>query len=213
MARVFILEEQDGHDVEFKGEAPRNYLVLEMGADDYVERNRQLLYDFLCVQERFPLYLSFTVYEGMYEELHAMFCANHIEHTVETSEVKDNYSSYYPHCFRVVVKDVIELELLLKETFWLPAQNEFYAISFTDNLWFVTKEVPIGKKRTTKVSVPTFKTDEPATFFIIEGDAQGFYLFSNEDGYATVDQLLKRFPEEATICQINDTMFEAFRRD
>lgn len=158
MARVFILEEQDGHDVEFKGEAPRNYLVSEMGADDYVEGNRKLLYDFLRVQERFPLYLSFTVYEGMYEELHAMFCANHIEHTVETSEVKNNYSSYYPHCFRVVVKEVIE----------------------------------------------------PATFFIIEGDAQGFFLFSNEDGYATVDRLVKRLPREATVCQINDTMFEAF---
>lgn len=210
MARVFILEEQDGHDVEFKGEAPRNYLVSEMGADDYVERNRQLLYDFLRVQERFPLYLSFTVYEGMYEELHAMFCAENIEHTVETWDVKNNYSSYYPHCFRVVVKDVIELELLLKETFWLPAQNEFYAISFTENLRFVTKEVPIGKKRLKKVSVPTFQTDEPATFFIIEADAQGFFLFSNEDEYATVDQLVKRLPEETTVCQINDTMFEAF---
>lgn len=210
MARVFILEEQDGHGVAFKGEAPRNYLVSEMGADDYVEGNRQLLYDFLSAQERYPLYLYFTVYEGMYEELHAMFCANHIEHTVETLEVKNNYSSYYPHCFRVVVKDVIELELLLKKTFWLPAQNEFYAISFTDNLRFVAKEVPIRKKVMTKVSVPTFKTDEPATFFIIEADAQGFFLFSNEEEYATVDQLLKRLPEEATVCQINDTMFEAF---
>lgn len=217
MAKISILDgpyDEGMHEVSFDGQVPRIYSVGEIGSDDYVEGNRQFLYEFLCEQAVFPLYISFIVYDDMYEELAAKFREENIVYTIEFLEAKNYYWTagdkigYHPPCFRLIVPDKETLDAILRETYWLPAQNEFYVVSVSDNFRFVTKEVPLSKKKMTKVAVPTFQISEATTFFTIEHDGQGFHLFSNEERYRTVDELQKQLPAGTVVCQVNDIVYE-----
>ncbi|MCY9140569.1 hypothetical protein [Peribacillus frigoritolerans] len=88
---------------------------------------------------------------------------------------------------------------------WLPAENEFYSISFSDNLMFELGEViEWGRKR--KRSIPIFKTKGETTFITIFQDGAGFYLFSNDEKYFTLDKFISNLPRGTVITQINDTL-------
>lgn len=202
------------HEVSFDGETPSIYSLSSVGSDDYVEWNRQFLVDFLSNQAIFPLYVSFIVYDDMLEEMVAQFREKGYEFTTELLEAKNYYWTdnkkigYFPPCFRLVIPDVVTLDAVLRETYWLPAQNEFLSVSTVDNLRFIIREVPLGKHKTTKVADPTFRTDKPVTFITIEHDGQGFHLFSNEGKYATIEGLQQQLPENTVVCQVNDLFYE-----
>jgi hypothetical protein len=218
MAEIWIVEESVskgflddlGHYISLDGELDTAYFI---GADgeDYVEQNKNVLLDFLFYQNKYPLFISFIVYEEQTEEYITFLNENKIDFTLIHLEEKKTYydffgkHQYHPPCFTTRIKDSHSLALILNETFWLPVQNEFYSISFSDNLMFEIGEViEWGRKR--KRSIPIFKIEEETTFITIFHDGAGFYLFSNEEKYFTLDKFISNLPKGTVITQINDTL-------
>jgi hypothetical protein len=220
MAEIWISEEEItekalddlGHFIRLDGEIKRIYFI-GAGTDggDYVEENKIFLRDFLIAQNRYPLYLTFVVYDEQTEEYSALLKKNKIDFTLNELEEKVSYFNilgkyqYHPPCFSVSIHDADSLSLVLEETFWLPAQNEFYSISYCDNLRFHLEKVKEwGRKRDR--SIPIFRIDHDTTMITIFHDGAGFFLLSNEEKFSTVERLCSHLPAGTVITQINDTL-------
>ena len=218
MAEIWIVEEKVsnkfldelGHYIRLHGELDIAYFI---GADgeDYVEQNKNFLLEFLLYQNKYPLFITFIVYEEQTDEYITFLNENKIEFTLRNLKEKRTYydffgkHQYHPPCFTARIKDSDSLVLLLNETYWLPAQNEFYSISFSDNLTFESGEViEWGRKR--KRSIPTFKIEAETTFITIFHDGAGFYLLSNGEKYFTLNKFISSLPRGTVITQINDTL-------
>ncbi|MED4697195.1 hypothetical protein [Peribacillus frigoritolerans] len=218
MAEIWIKEERVskkflddlGHHISLDEELDTSYFIAADG-EDYVEENKNLLLDFLFSQNKYPLFISFIVYEDQTDEYIAFLKENKIDFTLNYLEEKRTYydffgkHQYHPPCFTAKIKDSNSLALILNETFWLPAQNEFYSISFSDNLMFELGEViEWGRKR--RRSIPIFKTKGETTIITICHDGAGFYLFSNDEKYFPLDKFISNLPRGTVITQINDTL-------
>ncbi|QNK49970.1 hypothetical protein H7F28_07005 [Brevibacterium sp. PAMC23299] len=218
MAEIWIKEERVskkflddlGHHISLDEELDTAYFIAADG-EDYVEENKNLLLDFLFSQNKYPLFISFIVYEDQTDEYIAFLKENKIDFTLNYLEEKRTYydffgkHQYHPPCFTAKIKDSNSLALILNETFWLPAQNEFYSISFSDNLMFELGEViEWGRKR--RRSIPIFKTKGETTIITICHDGAGFYLFSNDEKYFPLDKFISNLPRGTVITQINDTL-------
>jgi hypothetical protein len=81
--------------------------------------------------------------------------------------------------------------------------NEFYSLSYSENLNFELKRVKEWG-RWKNVSIPIFKTEGNTTFITIFHDGAGFFLFSNEDRYSSIQRVCSTFPEGSRVVQIND---------
>ena len=219
MPEIWIVEEripkkfldESGHHIRLNGDLKTAYFICANGEEDYIEENRNFLLKFLVHQNKYPLYITFIVYDEQDKEYITFLNENKIEFTLNHLDEKRTYYDFFgkhqysPPCFTARVEDSESLALLLNETYWLPSQNEFYSISFSDNLQFVLGEViEWGRKR--KRSIPAFRIETDTTFITIFHDAAGFYLFSNEDKYNTLDQLAANLPEGTVITQINDRL-------
>lgn len=218
MAEIWIKEERVskkflddlGHHISLDEELDTAYFIAADG-EDYVEENKNLLLDFLFSQNKYPLFISFIVYEDQTDEYIAFLKENKIDFTLNYLEEKRTYydffgkHQYHPPCFTAKIKDSNSLALILNETFWLPAQNEFYSISFSDNLMFELGEViEWGRKR--RRLIPIFKTKGETTIITICHDGAGFYLFSNDEKYFPLDKFISNLPRGTVITQINDTL-------
>lgn len=218
MAEIWIKEERVskkflddlGHHISLDEELDTAYFIAADG-EDYVEENKNLLLDFLFSQNKYSLFISFIVYEDQTDEYIAFLKENKIDFTLNYLEEKRTYydffgkHQYHPPCFTAKIKDSNSLALILNETFWLPAQNEFYSISFSDNLMFELGEViEWGRKR--RRSIPIFKTKGETTIITICHDGAGFYLFSNDEKYFPLDKFISNLPRGTVITQINDTL-------
>ncbi|MBT2632801.1 hypothetical protein J7E76_27660 [Bacillus sp. ISL-101] len=218
MAEIWIKEERVskkllddlGHYISLDGELDIAYFIAVDG-EDYVEENKNFLLDFLLFQNKYPLFISFIVYEDQTDEYITFLKENKFDFTLNYLEEKRTYYDflgkhlYHPPCFTAKIEDSNSLALILNETFWLPAQNEFYSISFSDNLMFELGEViEWGRKR--KRSIPIFKTMGETTFITIFHDGAGCYLFSNDEKYFTLDKFISNLPRGTVITQINDTL-------
>lgn len=198
------------HYIRFDGKLDNAYFISADG-EDYVEQNKNFLLKFLLCQNKYPLFINFIVYEDQTDEYIAFLHEKKIEFTLSILEEKRTYydfsgkHQYHPPCFTAKVKDSNSLTLLLNETYWLPAQNEFFSISFSDNLNFESEEViEWGRKR--KRSVATFKIGLETTFITIVHDGAGFYLFSNAEKYFPLENFVSTLPKGTVITQINDTL-------
>ncbi len=58
------------------------------------------------------------------------------------------------------------------------------------------------------VSIPIFKTEEDTTFITIFHDGAGFFLFSNESRYSSIQKVRLTFPEGSRVVQINDQLID-----
>ncbi|MEK4670108.1 hypothetical protein [Niallia sp. FSL R7-0271] len=218
MVEVWIVEEkvtnkfldESGHHIRIDGELDTAFFI---GADGegYAERNKNYLLDYLLCQNKFPFYITFMVDDGQTDEYIEFFNENRMEYSLKILEEKRTYYNYSgkhqynPPCFTVKINDSNSLVLLLNETYWLPTQNEFYSISFSDNLKFELREVKEwGRKR--KRSIPIFKIEQETTFITIFPDGHGFYLFSNDNKYNSLNKIIKTLPKGTVITQINDTL-------
>ena len=85
--------------------------------------------------------------------------------------------------------------------------NEFYSLSYSENLSFELKRVKEWG-RWKNVSIPIFKTEEDSTFITIFHDGAGFFLFSNEDRYSSIQKVCSTFPEDSRLVQINDQLID-----
>ncbi|WP_121614255.1 hypothetical protein [Mesobacillus foraminis] len=218
MAEIWVVEERVsnkflddlGHYVRLDGTLDSAYFI---GADgeDYVERNKDFLLDFLTYQNKYPLFITFIVYDEQTEEYINLLNQNKIDFRLNNLEEKRTYydylgkHQYQPPCFTAKINDSESLALLINETYWLPTQNEFYSISFSDNLMFESIEV-IEWLRKTKRSMATFKIEAETTFITIFHDGAGFYLLSNEEKYFPLDKFIASLPKGTVITQINDKL-------
>jgi len=219
MSEIWIEEKEQteeffdevGYYITLNGEIASAYFISEGSEGDYVEQNKTFLRDFLIAQDKYPLYLTFITYDDNVNECITLFNDNKIKYTLKYLEEKRTYytilkkHSYQPPCFTVMITDSNQLMFVIEETFWLPTQNEFYAISYSDNLVFQLSNVTEwGRKR--EKSIPVFNIEADTTFITIFHDGAGIYLFSNEGKYSTIDRLCSHLPEGTVITQINDTL-------
>jgi hypothetical protein len=215
MAQIWINEEKIngefldnlGHYISFDGQLEKAYYL---SAEEF-EQNQIFLQEFLIAQENYPVYITFLVYDDQEEEYKSLLERKGIEYKFTYLEEKRTYydftgrHQYHPPCFTAKVDDLESLRFLIGETYWLPAQNEFYFISYSDNLDFKQKAVrEWGRKK--QRSIPVVKILEKTTFITVSHDGQGFYLFSNDEKFLTLEELCSRLPEGTVITQINDTL-------
>ncbi|UAL45551.1 hypothetical protein K7887_11350 [Sutcliffiella horikoshii] len=219
MAEIWIQEEEVsdkflgelGHHIKVKGSLKAAYFISEGSEGDYVERNRKYLQDFLITQNKYPLYLTFVYYHDDYKEFQETLHESKIDCKISFLEETRTYWTalknvrYHPPYFMVKIMDARSLSVVLEETYWLPAQNEFYAISYSENLFFQLETVTEWG-RTRESSVANFELDEETTFITIFHDGAGFYLYSNKEKYSTVKNLCSNLPKGTVITQINDTL-------
>lgn len=221
MAEIWIQEEkinedflnQNGHHLKLNGEIKSVFFIGEGTEGDYVKHNLNFLQDFLITQDVYPLYLTFVCvddYEGIQtalENLEVNYKIRFLDE-VQTYWTAFKKVKYHPPYFTVQIKDSRSLIDVLEETFWLAASlNEFYTISYSENLSFqLDTVIEWGKKR--ERSRPIFKIDEKTTFITIFHDGNAFYLFSNQEKYSTVKSLCSNLPKGTVITQINDTLIK-----
>ncbi|UFT98432.1 hypothetical protein KO561_14680 [Radiobacillus kanasensis] len=205
------LLEDVGHYMRIEGDISSVYFISEGSEGDYVEHNKQFLQEFLIERNKFPIYLTFIPYDDQIEEYKSFLDKNDCSYTLTHLEENRTYYTlfqkhqYHPPCFTVEIEESKKLRVVMEETFWLPAQNEFYAISYANNLSFSLKSMKEwGRKRDR--SVPIFEVDTDSTFITIFHDGAGFYLFSNEKDFASVESLSLNLPKGTVIDQINDTL-------
>lgn len=96
MAEIWIKEERVskkfldelGHYISLDGELDIAYFIAADG-EDYVEENKNLLLDFLFFQNKYPLFISFIVYEDQTDEYITFLKENKIDFTLNYLEEKE----------------------------------------------------------------------------------------------------------------------------
>ncbi|WP_102346388.1 hypothetical protein [Bacillus sp. Marseille-P3661] len=220
MAEIWIQEEKltdtfldnIGHYIKIEGNTQSIYFINECSEEDnYVDRNRRFLQDFLLFQNRYPIYVTFVSYDDNTEDFITLFKKNSIDYELNFLQEQRTYYTlfqkhkYHPPCFTVTIMEPRSLLLTIEETYWLPAQNEFYAISYSDNLLFQLARVKEWG-RVKERSIPCFFTGVENTFITLFHDGDGFYLYSNEERYSTIGNLCSQLPRGTIIAQINDSV-------
>jgi len=199
MAELSIYEEEisefflERHQFKIKGWLQYAYSVHANG-EDYVNRNKDLLLQFLIHQNKYPLFLTFR---DDFDEFSTFLNENKIEYTLNV--LQDNNMGHY---FTAKIQDPDTLALLLNETYWLASINNFYCISFSNNLAFDLVKVKAWIMVINE-SIPTFKMNAGSTFITTNHDGDGFCLFSNEEKYDSLDSFLKSLPKELIITYLN----------
>ena len=218
--KVWIQEEKispaflndTGHHMKIDGEIQSSYFVSADKGNNQVDDNKEYLTKFLIGQDKYPLFITFVCYEE-YEELEVAIKNYGLEYKVNFLEENRKYwtdgksFTYNPPYFVVKVTNSKELKFIIEETYWLPTQNEFYAISATKNLYFNLEEVLEWERKQWR-SAPHFKSEVDSTFMTIFHDGCGFYLFSNEEKYDSVEKLCVTLPANTKITQINDELVD-----
>lgn len=221
MAEIWIEEENfteeflnkmDRH-IQLNGDIKAVYFINEGSHDDYVEGNKDYLIDFLITQDKYPLYLTLVYIDDEPQEIIKFLIDNKIDYELKYLEEKRAYYTlfkkhqYHPPCFTVQINDAYSLRQIIDETYWLAAQNDFYAISYSNNIVFKQEMVKEwGKPR--ERSIPGFRIENDTTFVTVTHDGNGFYLFSNEEKFSTVKALCMHLPDKTIITQINDTLIK-----
>lgn len=219
MAQIWIQEEkittdnleEMGQYLRLNGDIRNLYFISDFSDEDNVEKNEKFLQEFLIAQNKYPIYITFVTYDDNEKDFIKYFSDNKLEYKLSYLEEQRTYYTlfkkhvYHPPCFTVKITDPGLIKSVLEETYWLPTQNEFYAISYSENLSFKLEDVKEwGKKK--KLSIPNFQVNEQTTFITIFHDGAGFYLFSNEEKFSTLKNLCSHLPEGTVIKQINDTL-------
>ncbi len=153
---------------------------------DYQADSNDVLKHFLIRLNRFPIFVTFG---GGFtdEDIELFFQREKLSYTKFSPDKRRPYYS-------VQVNDASELELLLDETYWYAAANDFYFLSFTNLLTFELRMVKGWFFRKERV-IPVVHTTEEMSFITIEHDFMGYYLFSNEVCFDKEDKVKALLPE------------------
>lgn len=181
------------------------------GNNDNVDQ--LFLQRFLLAQYKYPIYLTFVVFDNEEEDMMALLEKHHIPYSMIHLEEMGTYYTlfkkhrYHPPCFTIQIMDATVLEFILEETYWRAEANEFFCFSYGNNLQFELNTVTEwGRKKERSFAI--FNGDTFTTYITIEHDGRGFYLFSNEEKYKSIESLCENFPEGCVITQINDQLIE-----
>ncbi|MCI0764053.1 hypothetical protein [Bacillus sp. TL12] len=207
MTQVWIQkEEMNEHfldklnrSLKIDGHISAIYFMSNGTEGDYVEHNKIFLQSFLITHNTYPLYLTFIYYDD-YETIQSKLDKLGINYTLtfldelQTYWTSGQHIHYHPPCFTIQIDNSNALILALEATFWVAAQNEFYAISHSKNLSFPLETIYEFRRKKER-SVPYFKTDKDTTFIMIAHDGLGYYLFSNLEKYETLESLCTNLPK------------------
>lgn len=101
MAEIWIVEEPVsneflddlGHYMSLDGKLDSAYFVSADG-EDYVDENKNFLLEFLIHQNRYPLFITFIVYEEQTEEYITFLKQNNIHFRLNILEEKRTYYDF-----------------------------------------------------------------------------------------------------------------------
>ncbi|MCA1061444.1 hypothetical protein LCL96_21235 [Rossellomorea aquimaris] len=196
MTKIYITQEEFNLDEEYiLFENVQKVSKLYIGPseyDDYDDETRQFLYDFICKQALFPVFLTFEPYNDLTEEIEFAFQKECIQYFLKFESTKKNS---FP-VFKVIINDAHTLKLILEETFWIASSNQFYSISFSDIISYKLeiKEGVFGGKKS--YMFPCFNMKNTTTILKLWHDGQGCNLYTNDPRYSTIEMLTNHLPNE-----------------
>lgn len=176
--------------VRIVGELRARYYIGPWEYENYIENTRHILFEFLYNQNRFPLYITFEPYDGLYKDIEAVFDKEGIEHSIKCIP-KERES--FP-VMNVIAKEPKSLQIVLEEAFWLASSNQFFAISFEDNIRYEIAAIDDWYGKMVQFPLPHFIMSEDSTVLTLYHDAQGFYIFTNDKRYSSIEDLRNQLP-------------------
>lgn len=194
LGKVIITQEDLNFDEEYiLFDGAKNITKWYIGPseyEDYDEQTEQFLYDFICTQAPFPIYLTFEPYNDLTEKIESTFKKGTIPFSLQVEGIKNKS---FP-VFIVTINDPLSLKLVLEETFWIAASNQFFAFSFSNHTTYklAYRKGFFGRK--TPMMLPCYQIENPSTIMKIWHDGQGFELYTNDIRYSTVEMLTKHSP-------------------
>lgn len=199
MTKIYIAQDEFNSDEEYiLFENIQKVSKLYIGPseyDDYDNETRQFLYDFICKQALFPVYLTFEPYNDLTEEIKNTFQKECIPYSLRCESTK---KKSFP-VFKAIIHDAHTLKLILDETFWIASSNQFYAFSFSDHIRYklaIKKGIFGGEK---PYMLPCFNMKDTTTIIKLWHDGQGFHLYTNDPRYSTIEKLTNHLPNGTII--------------
>lgn len=175
---------------EFEGEVRSRYYISPSSEDDYTKETKDFLLEFLSKRNIYPIYITFESYNN-FNKIVKVLNKEHILYVVRKAK-----NNQYP-VFFVTVENQKSLELIIEETFHLATENQFFAISFADNITYkmkIFKNMMLGKKEI-EAEIPHVIMKDDSTVIVIYHDGLGFNIFSNDKNYSTISELYKHISE------------------
>lgn len=202
MKEVWISEDGDFSEIEDDGFY--HFYLYKFEELDYQEENKQLLLDFLGKLDIFPLNVLVEGYDEE-EEMRQIFDNLGVSYTIEYFIDNRIYSTggktftYHPPFFQIQASSLEELKLIFRETYHLATQNQFYGISFRNNVQLTSRN---------GYSFPKLSRNKDIAALKVGHDGQGFYFYSNMDALQKIEHVISMLPEGYVVTQTNDCMTE-----
>lgn len=158
--------------------------------DEYFDKTREFLIDFVCAQDSFPIFLIVEPFGDVSEDLVKLLEDNDVVYTIQMEGLK----KVFP-VLKIVLKDVHSLKLVIDKTFWIAGANNFYALSFSDNCTYklATRKTIWGREK--PFVHPFFEMKGASTVISIWYDGDGFNLYANDHRYKTWKSLMSHLPK------------------
>ncbi|ART77689.1 hypothetical protein B4U37_17225 [Sutcliffiella horikoshii] len=202
MKEVWFSEDGDFSEIEDDGFY--HFYLYKFEEVDYQVENKQLLLDFLGKLDIFPLYVMVEGHDEE-EEMRQIFDHLGFSYSVDYFTDKRMYSTggknltYHPPFFQIKASSMEELQLIMSETYHLATQNQFYGISFINNVQLTSRD---------GYSFPKLSRNKDIAALKVGHDGQGFYFYSNMNFLQKMEQVISMLPEEYVVTQINDCVLE-----
>lgn len=168
--------------------------VSPVNDEHYDIETQQILIHFLIAQNKFPVHLTIELFPGVSAELKASFQKQGINHSV-TNEQKHKNTAV----FRAILESPASLSFAIAKTFWIACANQFYAISYPDNLSYIRVQSTGWFGRKKQILRPHINIQNPSSLIVIWHDGQGFNLYTDEEKYSTPRNLAGHFPSDTPI--------------
>ena len=199
MSKIYISQEDWESEEEFiifnDSQKVSKWYIGPSDYEDYADRTREFLSEFICMQDSFPVFLTFEPYSDQAVKLEKLLNDNAISYT---SRVEGIGSRMFP-VFTITLQDVQDLQLVLEETFWMAAANQFFALSFTDNCTYkLAMKKTLGRKEKPYM-LPYFHMEGDSTVIATWHDGQGFNLYTNNERYKTLERLISHLPTSTIV--------------
>lgn len=199
MAKIYISQEDWESKEEFiifnDSQKVSKWYIGPSDYEDYPDRTREFLSEFIRMQDSFPVFLTFEPYSDQAVKLEKLLNDNAISYT---SRVEGIGSRMFP-VFTITLKDVQDLQLVLQETFWMAATNQFFAFSFTDNCTYKLAMKKTIMRKEKPYMLPYFQMEENSTVITTWHDGQGFNLYTSNERYKTLERLISHLPTSTIV--------------
>lgn len=195
MTKIYITQEEFNDEEEFiLFDDIQNVSKLYIGPseyDDYDDETQQFLFDFICTQDIFPIFLTFEPYNDVKEEIENTFREKKVSYSLKFESTKNKS---FP-IFNVIVKDPHLLKFVLRETFWMACSNQFFALSFSDSVAYKLEMRKSLFRSRKPYMLPSFQMKDTSTVIKVWHDGRGFNLYTSDNRYSTIEMLTNHLPK------------------